>query len=66
LLLDEPTASLDAGRRGELAEMVRNLGADGRTVIIATHDKAFAQSCSARILQIEGGTIAEACECVFD
>lgn len=66
LLLDEPTASLDAGRRGELAEMVRNLGGNGRTVIIATHDKAFARSCSARVLQIEGGTIAEACECVFD
>ena len=64
LLLDEPTASLDAGRRSELAEMVRKLTGNGRTVIIATHDEAFARSCAARVLRIDCGTIAESCASV--
>ena len=41
LLMDEPTASLDPARRGELAATLRQLAAQGRTVVVATHDERF-------------------------
>jgi glutamate transport system ATP-binding protein len=57
LLMDEPTASLDAGRRGELATTLRQLAAEGRTIIIATHDVDFARACAHRALTVEGGRV---------
>jgi ABC-type polar amino acid transport system ATPase subunit len=57
LLMDEPTASLDAGRRGELAATLRQLAAEGRTIIIATHDADFARACAHRALTVEGGRV---------
>ena len=38
LLMDEPTASLDPARRGELAATLRQLASQGRTVVVSTHD----------------------------
>jgi ABC-type polar amino acid transport system ATPase subunit len=57
LLMDEPTASLDPGRRGELAATVRGLSEDGTTLLIATHDAEFARSCAQRVLLIEDGRL---------
>jgi ABC-type polar amino acid transport system ATPase subunit len=57
LLMDEPTASLDAGRRGELAATLRQLASEGRTIIIATHDADFARACAHRALTVEGGRV---------
>ena len=57
LLLDEPTASLDAARRGDFASTLRRLAADGRTIVIATHDDDFAGACANRMLIIEDGRI---------
>ena len=57
LLMDEPTASLDAARRDELATTVRGLAADGRTLLIASHDSAFVEACADRIVVMEGGRI---------
>ena len=57
LLMDEPTASLDAGRRGELAATLRDLASQGRTIIIATHDTDFARLCADRVLVLDGGRI---------
>jgi ABC-type polar amino acid transport system ATPase subunit len=57
LLMDEPTASLDPARRGELASTLRRLAADGRTLLIATHDADFARACARRVVIIEGGTV---------
>ena len=48
LLMDEPTASLDPARRDELAATVRGLAADGRTMVVATHDAAFVEACAHR------------------
>ena len=42
LLMDEPTAALDPVRRTELGELLRALTAEGRTLVIATHDEEFA------------------------
>ena len=57
LLMDEPTASLDPVRRGELAATVRSLSSDGTTILIATHDETFANACADRILLLHDGRI---------
>lgn len=58
LLMDEPTASLDPGRRAELAATLRELAAQGRTVIVATHDADFVRVCARRVMLLESGRIA--------
>ena len=55
LLMDEPTASLDPARRDELAATVRSLSADGTTILISTHDEAFASACIDRVLLLHDG-----------
>ena len=57
LLMDEPTASLDPARRGELAATVRSLSGDGTTILIATHDVAFATACADRVLLLHDGRV---------
>jgi polar amino acid transport system ATP-binding protein len=57
LLLDEPTASLDSARRGELGELLGGLLRDGRTLLVATHDEDFARAFATRILRLEDGVI---------
>lgn len=57
LLMDEPTASLDPARRGELAATVQGLSGDGTTILIATHDAAFASACADRVLLLHDGRV---------
>jgi energy-coupling factor transporter ATP-binding protein EcfA2 len=57
LLMDEPTASLDPSRRDELAATVRMLSADGTTILISTHDEAFARASVDRVLLLREGRI---------
>jgi ABC-type polar amino acid transport system ATPase subunit len=57
LLMDEPTASLDPVRRGELAATVRSLSRNGTTILIATHDETFANACADRVLLLHDGRI---------
>jgi polar amino acid transport system ATP-binding protein len=57
LLMDEPTASLDPDRRDDLARTLVALAAEGRTLVIATHDAAFVSACAARVLVMEGGRV---------
>lgn len=57
LLMDEPTASLDPARRGELAETLRQLAAQGRTVVVATHDSEFARACAHRVVVVDAGRV---------
>ncbi|MDP2601094.1 MAG: ATP-binding cassette domain-containing protein [Deltaproteobacteria bacterium] len=59
LLLDEPTASLDPGRRTELRELLRGLTAEGRTLVVATHDEDFARGCATRVLRMQDGVVSE-------
>jgi len=60
LLMDEPTASLDPARRGDLASTLRRLATDGRTIVIATHDAEFARGCAHRVLNVKDGRIQTA------
>jgi polar amino acid transport system ATP-binding protein len=58
LLMDEPTASLDPARRGELAATLRQLAAEGRTIVVATHDEDFSRACAHRVLVMDEGRVA--------
>ena len=57
LLMDEPTASLDPARRGDLAATLRRLAVDGRTIVVATHDAEFARACAHRVVNVDGGRV---------
>jgi ABC-type polar amino acid transport system ATPase subunit len=59
LLMDEPTASLDPTRRDDLAATVRDLSADGTTILISTHDAPFASACVDRVLMMHDGHIVQ-------
>ena len=59
LLLDEPTASLDSGRRTELRDLLRELTREGRTLVVATHDENFARGCANRVLRVSEGRVFE-------
>lgn len=59
LLMDEPTASLDAARRGELRDLLRGLVCEGRTLLIATHDEDFASVCASRVLRMSNGLVTD-------
>jgi len=60
LLMDEPTASLDRDRRKELGELMRSLIAEGRTLVIATHDEEFARAWATHLLRVEDGKVRTA------
>jgi ABC-type polar amino acid transport system ATPase subunit len=58
LLMDEPTASLDVSRRGELAATLRNLAGEGRAIVVATHDEDFASACAHRVVMLVNGRLS--------
>jgi ABC-type polar amino acid transport system ATPase subunit len=60
LLMDEPTAALDPARRSGLGEVLRRLAAQGRGLLIATHDTHFAQGVADRVAILADGTVVEA------
>jgi ABC-type polar amino acid transport system ATPase subunit len=57
LLMDEPTASLDPARRGDLAATLRQLAADGCALLIASHDEEFVRACAHRIVMMDAGRV---------
>lgn len=57
LLMDEPTASLDPERREELGDLLQRLLAQGRTLIVSTHDEEFARRFATRIVRLEQGLV---------
>jgi len=59
LLMDEPTASLDPARRGELGDTLRTLTAGGRTLVITTHDDDFARDFADRVVILAEGEAVE-------
>ncbi|MGO6747735.1 ABC transporter ATP-binding protein [Rhizobium ruizarguesonis] len=57
LLFDEPTSALDPELVGEVLKVMRDLAAEGRTMLIVTHEMAFARDVSSRVLFLEQGQI---------
>jgi cell division transport system ATP-binding protein len=58
LIADEPTGNLDAAYAAELGELFRSFNQVGVTVIIATHDEAFAARLKPRVVAIKAGKLA--------
>jgi ABC-type polar amino acid transport system ATPase subunit len=59
LLLDEVTSALDPELVGEVLELVRELKADGTTIVMATHEMAFARDVADRVVFLDAGVVAE-------
>ncbi|WP_267398771.1 L-cystine ABC transporter ATP-binding protein TcyN [Pseudomonas sp. GM_Psu_2] len=59
ILFDEPTSALDPERVGEVLETIRGLAQEGRTLVIVTHEMAFARDVAHRVLFMDGGRIVE-------
>ena len=59
LLLDEITSALDPELVGEVLELVRSLKEDGTTIVMATHEMAFARDVADRVFFLDQGLIAE-------
>lgn len=59
ILFDEPTSALDPEMVKEVLEVIKDLALNGMTIVIVTHEMAFAKQISDRVLFMDGGVIAE-------
>lgn len=59
LLFDEPTSALDPQMVGEVLSVMRNLADEGLTMIVVTHEMAFARDVSNRVVFMADGLICE-------
>lgn len=59
LLFDEPTSALDPQMVGEVLAVMRTLAKEGLTMIIVTHEMAFARDVSTHVVYMAGGVIEE-------
>ena len=59
LLLDEPTASLDPARRGDLGSSLRQLAATDRTLLVTSHDVGFVREFATDCFILAGGAVVE-------
>ena len=59
IYFDEPTSALDPELTGEVLAVMKSLAEDGRTMIIVTHEMAFAKSVADRVIFMENGEIVE-------
>ena len=59
LLFDEPTSALDPQMVGEVLEVIKKLAEEGMTMLIVTHEMAFARDVSSHVVYMANGVIAE-------
>jgi putative lysine transport system ATP-binding protein len=59
LLFDEPTSALDPQMVGEVLEVMCSLAKEGMTMVIVTHEMAFARDVSSRVVFMKDGVVAE-------
>ena len=59
LLLDEVTSAIDPELIGEVLNVVRELAADGMTMLIATHEMGFARDIADRVVFLDEGLVVE-------
>ena len=59
LLFDEPTSALDPEMVGEVLSVMRELADSGLTMLVVTHEMAFARDVSKRVIFMDSGVIAE-------
>ena len=59
MLFDEPTSALDPEMVGEVLEVMKELAQSGMTMVVVTHEMAFARQVGSRVLFMDAGRIAE-------
>ena len=59
MLFDEPTSALDPELVGEVLKVMQSLAEEGRTMIVVTHEMAFARDVSTQVLFLHQGVIEE-------
>ncbi len=59
MLFDEPTSALDPELTGEVLEVMQQLGQEGMTMMVVSHEMGFARRVASRIVFMEGGYIVE-------
>ncbi len=59
LLFDEPTSALDPEMVGEVLNVMNGLAEDGMTMLVVTHEMAFARDVSTRVIYMNSGVICE-------
>lgn len=59
MLFDEPTSALDPEIVGEVLDVMRKLAADGMTMVVVTHEMAFARTVSDRVVFMDQGVVLE-------
>ncbi|WP_112873607.1 amino acid ABC transporter ATP-binding protein [Paracoccus endophyticus] len=59
ILFDEPTSALDPELVGEVLTVMRDVAAEGMTMVVVTHEMEFARAVADRVLFLEGGVIVE-------
>ena len=59
MLFDEPTSALDPEMVGEVLEVMKELAHDGMTMVVVTHEMAFAKEVSDRVVFMDQGVILE-------
>jgi polar amino acid transport system ATP-binding protein/putative lysine transport system ATP-binding protein len=59
MLFDEPTSALDPEIVGEVLEVMRELAQEGMTMVVVTHEMAFAKNVSDRVLFMDDGVVVE-------
>ena len=59
MLFDEPTSALDPEMIGEVLQVMKQLAADGMTMVVVTHEMGFAMEVADRVLFMDSGIIME-------
>ncbi len=59
MLFDEPTSALDPEMVGEVLEVMKNLAAQGMTMVVVTHEMGFAREVASRVVFMDEGVIEE-------
>ena len=59
MLFDEPTSALDPEMVGEVLAVMKELAADGMTMVVVTHEIGFAREVASRVVFMDGGYIVE-------
>jgi ABC-type polar amino acid transport system ATPase subunit len=58
-LIDEPTSALDPEKVGEVLETMERLAAEGRTMVVVSHEMGFARAAADRVMFMDEGLIIE-------
>ena len=59
MLFDEPTSALDPELVGEVLDVMKNLAAEGMTMVVITHEMGFAREVADRVVFMDEGRVVE-------